>query len=200
MMLRSPPSPAPLHTLPGLGPVLNHDQTVNILNKRSVEFSLSPPPCTTSDWMLVMVSSRPVNILLRDHWRRRGQVGLVRVIFLVAETVRESEQDQLEREHEEHRDILQVKVQDGHRLLAYKILAGHVWSYLHCPSVRHVAKSDDNVEVDMVRLVETLHSGQNSTHWDQVISCPSVSYQPKVIRATSGGMSGSWSESIEVSF
>ena len=32
-------------------------------------------------------------------------------------------------------------------MLGYKILCGHAWAYDHCPRVRHVAKSDDNVEV-----------------------------------------------------
>ena len=197
---RSSLTVTPLETLPGLGKVLNPDQTVNILNKRSVVFPLSPPACTSSDWMLVMVSSRPANTRLREHWRKRGRSSRVRVVFLVADTVRERDQEELEREAEEHGDIVQVKVRDGHRLLAYKILAGHVWSYLHCPGVRHVAKSDDNVEVDMARLVESLQSrGENSAHWEQVISCPSVSHQPKVIRSSSGGMSGNWSESTEVS-
>ena len=49
--------------------------------------------------------------------------------------------------------------QDGHRLLGYKILCGHVWAWEHCPHVRHVAKSDDNVVVDMDTLVTRYNAG-----------------------------------------
>ena len=94
--------------------------------------SLSPPPCLPSHWLLLMVSSRPNNTDLRTAWRERllsASLQGVKVVFLVAETEQEVEQERLRAEAEEFEDIVEVGVTDGHRLLGYKILAGHVWAY-----------------------------------------------------------------------
>ena len=42
------------------------------------------------------------------------------------------------------------------RKLGYKILSGYVWSYLHCSSVKYVAKTDDNVVLDLDKLLSYL--------------------------------------------
>ena len=78
-------------------------------------------------------------------------------------------------------------LKDGHRLLGYKILCGHVWAYEHCPQVRHVAKSDDNVEVDMDTLVTRL-TGDTETDWQDLITGPTVCFGMPVIRSSKGGM------------
>ena len=91
-----------------------------------------------------MVSSRPANTDLRAAWRRRHAGSLsqgVKVVFLVARTEGELQQGQLEAEQVRHGDIVQVGVADGHRLLGYKILAGHVWAFHHCQTASQVAKS-----------------------------------------------------------
>ena len=118
----------------------------------------------------------------------------MKVVFLVARTEGELQQGQLEAEQVRHGDIVQVGVADGHRLLGYKILAGHVWAFHHCQTASQVAKSDDNVELDMEGLVSSLQARQGEG-LENVITCPTVSYNPVVIRSTSGGMTGAWSES-----
>ena len=82
-------------------------------------------------------------------------------------------------------------------MLGYKILCGHVWAYEHCPKVRHVAKSDDNVEVDMDTLVTRLTRDPGTDTWHNLITCPTLCYGMKVIRSTSAGMTGNWSHSRE---
>ena len=84
--------------------------------------------------------------------------------------------------------------QDGHRLLGYKILCGHVWAWEHCPHVRHVAKSDDNVVVDMDTLVTRLQE-DTVTDWSNLITCPTPCFGMPVIRSAKGGMRGNWSTS-----
>lgn len=198
-LMSLPGQKSPVEVVEGLGSVKNSDGTFNILNKRSVRFLLSPASCSSSQWMLMMVSSRPANTELRSAWRRRQAASLsrgVKVVFLVAQTEEELQQTSLEAEQVQHGDIVQVGVTDGHRLLGYKILAGHVWAFQHCQTVRHVAKSDDNVELDMEGLVSSLQA-RKEEDWEDVITCPTVSYNMKVIRSSSGGMTGAWSESRE---
>ena len=81
-------------------------------------------------------------------------------------------------------------------MLGYKILCGHIWAYEHCPGVRHVAKTDDNVEVDMDTLVTRLQS-DTETDWHNLITGPTVCWGMLVIRSSKGGMRGNWSTSKE---
>ena len=59
-----------------------------------------------------------------------------------------------------------------------------------------MAKSDDNVEVDLAGLVRVLQEREEED-WEDLITCPTVSYNAKVKRSSSGGMTGGWSESRE---
>ena len=76
----------------------------------------------------------------------------------------------LEEEHHHHGDILQTSLLDGHRRLGYKILAGYVWTHLHCPGVDHVLKTDDNVLMDLSLVVEV---SREKPPEDSVIVCGS---------------------------
>ena len=61
--------------------------------------------------------------------------------------------------------------------------------------MRHVAKSDDNVEVDMDTLVTRLKRDPEPDTWRDLITCPTLCYGMKVIRSSGGGMTGNWSHS-----
>ena len=65
--------------------------------------------------------------------------------------------------------LFEALVQDGHRLLAYKILMGYVWTYSACGHVPHVAKTDDNVDMDVAELLEILGSRRDGDK--QFIAC-----------------------------
>ena len=60
--------------------------------------------------------------------------------------------------------------------------------------VRHVAKSDDNVVVDMDTLVTRLQE-DTVTDWSNLITCPTPCFGMPVIRSAKGGMRGNWSTS-----
>ena len=85
-------------------------------------FILSPPPCTASDWAMVMILTMPGHRQLRDRWRQelRGRAG-VRLLFLNSATRTAGDQRLLESEAGQEWDILQCGVEDGHRRLGYKV-------------------------------------------------------------------------------
>ena len=105
-------------------------------------------------------------------------VAGLKIVFLVAEPVTEDRaevQRWLETEAEAWGDILQPGLEDGHRKLGYKILAGmqrfigcnlhynidiagYVWSYLNCREVVLVGKTDDNVVLDLDTLMAEARS------------------------------------------
>ena len=105
-------------------------------------------------------------------------VADLKIVFLVAEPITEDRaevQRWLETEAEAWGDILQPGLEDGHRKLGYKILAGmqrfigcnvysnigiagYVWSYLNCREVVLVGKTDDNVVLDLDTLMAEARS------------------------------------------
>jgi len=185
--------PPALTVKTGLGSA--HDQdydTYNILNQRNVSFILSPTSCeSTVPLLLLMVSSGPLNWENRARWRRdvEGKEG-VKLVFLVAQAVTEPDQVQLEEEHLEHQDIVQSSLLDGHRRLGYKILMGYVWAYTRCLQVEYTAKTDDNVELDMDRLISILRTRRRSKDF---MACSVPSRNIATGRLSRPNMRGNWS-------
>jgi len=183
----------------GLGPVYNEDgDTFNIMNKKNVSFLLKPEAsCDKSVSLLIMVSSGPLNKANRDRWRRdaQGTAG-VRLVFLVSRTVSQEDQARLYEEHSSYGDIVQNSLPDGHRQLGYKILTGYVWVARNCPHVRTVAKTDDNVYLDIYSLEGLL---KENTFPEDSIACGSGTphRNMKTLRSSGPHMTGNWSTTKE---
>ena len=75
----------------------------------------------------------------------------VRLVFLISTPNEKETQERLFEEHEEYGDLLNTNLSDGHRKLGYKILTGYLWAAKRCSGVKAVAKTDDNVELDVGR-------------------------------------------------
>ena len=120
----------------------------------------------------------------------QGMEG-VKLVFLVAEAVTESDQKMLEEEHAEYEDIVQSSLVDGHRRLGYKILMGYVWAYTRCRQVQYTAKTDDNVVLDMDKLISILKERRMAGK--EFIACPVPSRNIGVGRLSRPNMRGNWS-------
>ena len=103
-----------------------------------------------------MVSSGYQSVELRNKWREviseLKEREKIRIVFLVSKCVNNCEHD-LKIEFNQYQDIVHTSLLDGHRRLGYKILSGYIWTYLHCPDVGHVVKTDDNVVISMEDLL-----------------------------------------------
>ena len=103
-----------------------------------------------------MVSSGYQSVELRNKWRKviseLKEREKIRIVFLVSKCVNNCEHD-LKIEFNQYQDIVHTSLLDGHRRLGYKILSGYIWTYLHCPDVGHVVKTDDNVVISMEDLL-----------------------------------------------
>lgn len=176
----------------GLGQVNNDGHGYNILNQKNVTFILRPRECDANTKLVLMVSSGPGNAVFRSRWRRAvAEHAQLKVVFVVAEARTVKQQQQLLGEHRVHGDIVQSSVQDGHRLLAYKILMGYVWTYSACGHVPHVAKTDDNVDMDVAELLEILGSRRDGDK--QFIACSVPSRNIATGRLARPHMRGNWS-------
>ena len=74
------------------------------------------------------------------------------------------------------------------RKLGYKILSGYVWSYINCPNVKFVAKTDDNVVLDMDSLMHAVD--QKQYHHEKWIACTTPNRRTNVHRKSHMQMTG----------
>merc|ERR1719347_235920 len=173
--------------------------TFSIMNEKNVSFVLSPPSsCAKSVSLLVMVSSGPRNKVNRDRWRKevKDLTKEVMLIFLVSRGATVVDNKRLSEEHAAHGDILSSTLVDGHRKLGYKILTGYVWAGINCGQVQAVAKTDDNVYLDLTKLLQLLQQKKLS---ENTIACGSGTphRNMKTLRSAGPHMTGNWSTSKE---
>ena len=190
-------SPAVYQLKPGLGDAWDEDsQSFSLLNRRNVTWVLPPPAdCDHSVKLALIISSGPKNRELRHKWRSQVKTHTdIRAVFLVAQPVgddSEHVQESLQQEHDQHGDIVQAGVEDGHRKLGYKILSGYVWTHLHCPGAVLVGKTDDNVELEL----ELMMTGVRKMESERSIMCGSGTphRNMKPLRSDRTHMTGNWS-------
>ena len=180
---------------------VNFKEPFRIMNQDNVTVRLSPPSCSEGDRLLLLVSSGPDNVQSRARWREEMSAvsgEKVKVVFMVS-TCQPGQvcRHDVAGEQREHGDILQTSLLDGHRRLGYKVLAGYVWAHQHCPGVGHVLKTDDNVVMDLARLVEL---GQQKESDPTKIVCGSgpPHRNMKTKRSDRPRMLGNWTADIEL--
>ena len=141
-----------------------------------------------------MVSSGPRNKAYRDRWRKEVQdmVGEVMIVFLVSRGATDDDNIALSEEHASYGDILSSSLVDGHRKLGYKILTGYVWAGKNCGQVQAVAKTDDNVYLDLPQLLQTM---KYRKMFENTILCGAgpPHRNMKTLRSDRPHMLGNWS-------
>ena len=119
----------------------------------------------------------------------------LKLVFLVSTSEVEDHNKMLLEENDIYGDIVRTSLPDGHRMLGYKILTGYVWAAKNCPHAAAVAKTDDNVELDMVALVDAVI--EKKIIKDNTIACTVPNRNLKTLRASRPHMRGNWSVSKE---
>ena len=104
--------------------------------------------------VLFYVISSPKNTqqrhLVRSNW---GKVSILnghnyRTLFFVGLTTPDVQQ-RLDREMQEHDDVIQVDVVDAYTNLTLKVIAAIGWMSTYCSHVDYVIKIDDDVVIDL---------------------------------------------------
>merc|ERR1719357_1860289 len=115
----------------------------------------------------------------------------VRLVFLVAQANTEEDQRSLVEEDVSYGDIVQSSLKDGHRRLGYKILMGYVWTQTSWARAKYVGKTDDNVQLDMDKLLKILKQRKN--YQRDFIACSVPSRNIGTGRSAKPRMRGNWS-------
>ncbi|XP_054289413.1 beta-1,3-galactosyltransferase 5-like [Macrosteles quadrilineatus] len=134
----------------------SHDRHF-LIDLHNFTFHMNDPVCNSSSppLFVVIIHSAPSNWenrrSIRSTWGQSAHL-----VFLVGETDSVDTQTALERENDEHHDLVQGSFKDSYRNLTYKHVLGLKWATYHCPDAKYVLKTDDDVFVNTPFLEEFL--------------------------------------------
>lgn len=122
---------------------------------------------------VIIVTSYFGNVETRSAMRRAFPAEdlkkmQLRRVFLLGTTTHDAYTNQLEIENESKRfgDIIQGNFQEAYRNLTYKHLMGLKWASEYCSGARYIFKMDDDIVVNLVRIVRIVldHFNNNNNH------------------------------------
>ena len=111
--------------------------------------------------------------LIRQTYGSVKQYDGLRIdVFFVLGTVDSDQvQKQIVQESQQHNDIVQLDFHDAYRNLTIKHLNGMKWLVDSCPQVEMIFKVDDDVFVNMYRLVEFYRHRQKGDGFHELLYC-----------------------------
>ena len=142
-------------------PVNKH---LKYVDGESLTFELDQEPCSDEDYLAIYVHSGPENAerrrVIRNNWGSNDilQKHKAKLIFVTGQVDDDNIQASLQTESELYRDLIQSNFSDTYRNLTYKAVAGMKWVSENCPNTVYVLKTDDDIVVDIHRVVRLMKS------------------------------------------
>ena len=120
--------------------------------------------CDSNTFLIICIFSSPHSIERRNVIRKTWASDLildnnsVRLVFLLGESPQEyvNLRSAIKSEHVKYDDIIQHKYVDSYRNLTTKAIIMTRWVLQHCNSAKYVLKADEDVLVNIPRLVSFL--------------------------------------------
>ena len=145
----------------------------------------NPDICThTSDQkveLVVFIFTIHQNIKARNSVREswmspyRGNKGNVRYAFLLGEIKDGKQREAVVKENNVYHDIIKEDFVDIYSNLTYKTIMGFKWTTQKCAHARYVMKTDDDMFVNIPKLLKTLSSVNENLIKSTIIgSCSKV--------------------------
>ena len=104
------------------------------------------------------------NIDKRARTRRQLEKykNVFNFFFVIGTFENEPLKEEIEKESVKEKDILQISIQDGYRLLIYKVLAAFQWLYENrSPKLEWIVSMDDDLHFDIPQFLNA------SFEWDR---------------------------------
>ncbi|XP_036355922.1 beta-1,3-galactosyltransferase 5-like isoform X2 [Octopus sinensis] len=94
---------------------------------------------------------------IRNTWlnHSRNNTSNVRYAFAFGRLPTDADDTMLSKEANIYKDIVQADFKDSYRNLTFKTITMLGWVSRHCPHVKHVMKTDDDMWVNIPRIIET---------------------------------------------
>lgn len=128
------------------------------------EFRIDQEMCSNESYLMIYIHSGPKHSerrrTIRKTWAALDILKKyrARIIFITGEITDANVQVSLETESELFKDIVQANFTDTYRNLTYKAIAGLRWVSEKCPSAVYVLKTDDDIVVDIHRIVRLMRT------------------------------------------
>lgn len=136
-----------------------------LIDIQDFAFTINYSTCSADSMVLqplaiILIISAPLNQtkrrVIRDTW---GKVdSRSRVYFLIGKVDSEEIQVQIEKESQNHIDIIQGSFEDIYRNLTYKHIMAFKWFIYNCPNVRYLVKMDDDAFINTRCLFKYLET------------------------------------------
>ena len=126
----------------------------------------SPPPCEPGTNIVIFIHSATKNAqrrhFIRNSWARESKLSKAggerhvqaRVVFILGEGQPRCKFNDVTDESERHNDIVQYDFVDSYKNISFKHLLGIRWVKEHCPDTQYTMKSDDDVLIDIIKVIE----------------------------------------------
>ncbi|OCT91298.1 beta-1,3-galactosyltransferase 5 [Xenopus laevis] len=142
-------------------------------NNISETFLLKPKvQCKRNPPFLVLLvttthSQKDARNTIRQTWGKKGHIWgrLVSTYFLLGASSNPSMQEELIEESNTYNDIIQGDFRDTYYNLTLKTIMGIEWICTHCPQTKFVMKTDSDMFVNTVYLVELLVKKNQTTNF-----------------------------------
>lgn len=127
-------------------------------------FNIDQEPCTKDHYLIIYIHSGPRNTerrrVIRANWASTEILNKhkAKLIFVTGLVDDDNIQASLENESELFKDIIQSNFTDTYRNLTYKAISGMKWVSENCPNTVYVLKTDDDIVVDIHRVVRLMRS------------------------------------------
>ncbi|XP_045202898.1 beta-1,3-galactosyltransferase 5-like [Mercenaria mercenaria] len=134
------------------------------VNGDGLEFLINQQMCSKDRYLVIYVHSGPEHSerrrVIRNTWASLEilKKHKAKLVFVMGEVEDENLQATLETESELYKDIIQGNFTDAYRNLTYKAIAGLKWVTENCPGAVYVLKTDDDIIVDIHRIVRLMRS------------------------------------------
>lgn len=143
-----------------LVPLPSTDDFERLIDLHSFKFIKNVDPMTCNNQtFLIFIHSAPENVekrtAIRDTWGANTNLS-IKVLFMLGFTSNQAVQQVLNEEQEKYNDIVQGNFIDKYRNITYKHVMALKWIYYFCNQTEFVLKTDDDVFINMPKLIHSL--------------------------------------------
>ncbi|KAK5642589.1 hypothetical protein RI129_008756 [Pyrocoelia pectoralis] len=136
--------------------------------------------CKTTPLLLILIHSAPTNYnrrkSIRETWGSKLQNAS---IFFMLGLVREPKlQQKIKEENTNYRDIVQGTFLDVYRNVTYKHVMSLKYAIYHCPNAKYILKTDDDVFVNMPKIMNFLTLEMSPYGAERLLSCSKRNHSP----------------------
>lgn len=118
--------------------------------------------------LLILITSAPTHheqrLAIRQSWGHYGQRRDVAIGFILGQTENQAHEDALAAEQYMYNDLVRGHFVDSYNNLTLKTISSLEWVDTYCPNVSFFLKTDDDMFINIPRLLQFIEKHHNDKH------------------------------------